>query len=195
MKQPLTLLVVCLVVVLAATGYGWYERAKGAQAERQRITADSLLHASQNAQDSILQVDSLRGVADRSRLDSLSRVLEASRAHYARSRGTVDSLISATRSDSEVPRDSVAALVGAFQQERAAADSQIATLTTENALLRATVAGKDSTIRALTQSLATARAGWAQALKPAAPGLLDRALRLGELVLAARGAVAFAVGR
>lgn len=194
MKQSLSTLLVALLIVAGLTGWSLWERHQGALAVEARVRAESLLVAAQAEQHRIALQDSVRSQAVSDSLQAIRAQLRASQARREASQAKADSLAALVGSDSVVPRDTVTAIIGAFQEERAASQQVIAGLQADTALLERTLAGKDSTILALNHSLDGERQQLATALKPQSPSLLGKALDLGIKVLAVRGAVAFIVG-
>lgn len=195
MKGTLATLLGALLIVSGLTGWGLYERHVGAQAVEARVRAESLLVAAQAEQRQIALQDSIRSKVAQDSLRALNVEIRTTKHLVSQAQARGDSIAQAISGDSVVPRDSVAALVGAFQQERAASAQTVSQLEAANAILTAEVAGKDSTIAALNHSLDGERQQLATALKPQSPGLLSRGLDLGLKILAVRGALAFARGK
>ena len=195
MKQSLGTLLGALLIVAGLTGWSLWERHQGALAVEARVRAESLIVAAQAEQRQIALKDSVRSRAVSDSLQTIRAQLRASQERREASQAKADSLAALVGADSVVPRDTVQALIGAFQAERAASQQVIAGLQADTALLERTLAGKDSTIAALNHSLDGERQQLATALKPQSPSLLSRGLDLGLKILAVRGALAFALGK
>ena len=187
MKGPISTLVLCLALVLAAAGYGLWERHIGAQQAEARARADSLLNVSILQQDSIRRTDSLSTERGRVVRDSLSARLRALQRVSGASQRKADSLTAALGTAQNVPRMTVDSIVGAFRGVVAQQDSTIATLAADTLFLVGRIAQKDSTIAALNHSLDGERQQLATALRPHSPGILSRGFDLATKTLALYG--------
>ena len=177
-----------VALILGLALFGWYERHQGVQQAEARAHADSLLQADSLKIAQIALQDSVRSRVAQDSLQRLNVEIRTTKHRVSQAQVRGDSLAQAIAGDSVVPRDTVQALIGAFQAERAASAQTLSQVEAENALLTRTLAGKDSTIAALETSLAQMRGQLRAALAPRNPGLLSRALDLTTKAFALYGA-------